>query len=422
MRILWQSNGRRAPTGYGNQTNLFLPEIKQAGYEPYLFATYGTEGSPTIDEDGIVSLPRWVDAWGNDIVHMHMQYTKAELLITLIDPFILDRQVYGQLPWCAWTPVDSEPVLPGNVRALRAARWIWAMSRFGENQLRQAGFENVVYVPHGVDTEKYKPIDRVAARQRLQEVLHSDLEGKFLIVMNSANKGQPSRKGFAEGLEAFGLLQKSYSDAVLYIHTELRGTYGEHLPDTIAALGIDPATVLFPPQYNYIMGLIQESYLNDVYNAADVYLQTSHGEGFGIPIVEAQAAGCPVLVSDFSAMRELCLSGGYFSGMRFAHAPGAWQFIPNVRDVKAMLESFKSATPDYHQYMRDEARTKALDYDYKIVAERYMMPAIAGMQAQIQAQKDRLTERAAMREALRNKKVQDFDKDELRKWADAAAI
>lgn len=53
------------------------------------------------------------------------------------------------------------------------------------------------------------------------------------------------------------------------------------------------------------------------------------GEGFGIPIIEAQAAGCPVIVTDCTAMTELCLSGWLIEkGTDFMHFPGAMQRRP----------------------------------------------------------------------------------------------
>jgi len=45
--------------------------------------------------------------------------------------------------------------------------------------------------------------------------------------------------------------------------------------------------------------------LNELYNACDLLLFPSLYEGFGLPIVEAFAAGLPVVTSDIPTIREV---------------------------------------------------------------------------------------------------------------------
>lgn len=385
LDILWQSNARHSPTGYGNQTNLFVPELKRAGHNPSIFAFYGLEGAGQVDSDGITTLPRLIDGYGNDIIKGHMDFTKAQLLITLIDPFVLNPEIYGNLPWCAWAPIDSSRALPANINGLKRARWVWAMSRFGEEELKRAGIHNVTYVPHGVDTELFKPGDRAGAREKIGKYWNRDLSDTFLVVMNSANKGAPSRKGFSEAIEAFAMFSRDYPEALLYIHTEVNGIFvGEHLPTTLARFGVQDR-VLFPPQYPLLMGMLSSSYLNDVYNAADVFLQTSHGEGFGIPIVEAQASGCPVIVTNFSSMPELCFAGSKVDGQKVMFIPGTYQVVPHVADVAHELGVHYHLRGDVT--LRESARAGALDYDYHRVFEKYMLPAVQAIEAEISGEK-----------------------------------
>jgi glycosyltransferase involved in cell wall biosynthesis len=46
-----------------------------------------------------------------------------------------------------------------------------------------------------------------------------------------------------------------------------------------------------------------------IYSAMDVLLNPAMGEGFGITVLEAQACGTPAIVTDFSAMTEVCGGG-----------------------------------------------------------------------------------------------------------------
>lgn len=54
---------------------------------------------------------------------------------------------------------------------------------------------------------------------------------------------------------------------------------------------------------------ISNNHLNDVYNHALCLLYPSRHEGFGIPIIEAQKAGCPVISTNYSSIPEVAGKG-----------------------------------------------------------------------------------------------------------------
>ncbi|MDO8429086.1 MAG: glycosyltransferase family 1 protein [Candidatus Daviesbacteria bacterium] len=59
------------------------------------------------------------------------------------------------------------------------------------------------------------------------------------------------------------------------------------------------------------LGYVADGDLPSLYSNASAFLYPSLFEGFGLPILEAQACGCPVLTSNLSSMREVaCLPAG----------------------------------------------------------------------------------------------------------------
>lgn len=381
-KVLWLSNSASAPTGYGNQTKLFTPLILKAGYDITCFSFYGIEGGIIRNQEGITELPRHLDQYGNDIIVADMKFSRSELLVTLIDPFVLDGDNLQQVNWCAWVPVDCTPISDENDKALKGAHWVWSMSKFGHEQLTQAGYKPL-YVPHGVDSQAFKPVDRNAAREKLGNHLETDLTDKFLVVTVAANKGTPSRKNFWGMFMAFAEFAKTHPDALFYVHTDpMPSRYGDHLHKFVARFGLE-GKVIFPNAYHLARNLYQEEYLNDVYNAADVFMLLSMGEGFGIPIVEAQMAGCPVIVSDGSACAELCLSGwkvGTLPSQPYDGRQGCFWHLPlHPYSVNALNAAY-AAKGD--MLYRENARTFALEYDYRHVFKTYMQPAIETMLAE----------------------------------------
>jgi glycosyltransferase involved in cell wall biosynthesis len=63
-----------------------------------------------------------------------------------------------------------------------------------------------------------------------------------------------------------------------------------------------------------ILGDLSDQEVQCVYSMCRLFVFPSRYEGFGIPILEAMASGCPMALSDISVFREITQNQGvYFS-------------------------------------------------------------------------------------------------------------
>ena len=220
--------------------------------------------------------------------------------------------------------------------------------------------------------------------------------------MVAANKGYPNRKSLPEVIKAWSYFVRQYPDSVLFLHTDPKTRAGMHnidLEKVAKFYGLTEKNLRFPDEYRQMMGQFSPALLNQLYNVADVFLLPSRGEGFGIPAVEAQASGCPVILTDFTAQSELCGAGWLIEIDPLDDLQITLQYSEQARIrpsvIVAALEKAREAMGD--QDLRDTARKFALGYDHKLVWEKYMYPALLRAAVDKEAQDERTKAREALR-------------------------
>lgn len=400
LKILWHSNAPHVQTGYGNQTAIFTDLLAKDGHDVTVSAFYGLKGQRIKQANGVNVYPGSFDGYGNDILLLHVKRMEPDVTVGLIDIWVIAPEVLETSEMISWCPVDHEPLPPKVLSALRHCKSIWAMSRFGERMMRQQGLTNITYVPHGVDTEVFKPIDRTEARKALG--LSPE---QFIVCSVAANKGFPSRKNLHSMLKAWGAWIRAHPgiDAKFILHSNplpVPELGGLDLNALCHFYGIPEQNIQFPDVYGDLMGMYNGATMNAMYNAADVFLLPSAGEGFGIPVVEAQAAGCPVIVADFSAQTELCGSGWLIPVDPMDDMVITYQYSEQAHVRPSLIIDALEQAYDKRGdgALRTAAREWAMQYDAKYVFETYMLPA--------------LTEYAALRRGRvtrRNQRLKQWD-------------
>lgn len=373
--LLLAGNAPHSATGYGQQVAQLSRLLVADGYDLTLAANYGLQGA-SMEWEGITVLPPGFDVWGNDTIGGHARTVFAGRrgwVLTLFDVWVAKGPSWREMNVASWVPVDHLPTPPKVVDFFRTTDAVpIAMSTFGATQLAKSGLEPL-YAPHGIDTDVFRQgvtdIGDMPARDALGVP-----EDAHVTLMVAANKGQyPPRKAFPNALLGFAQFARRHDDAVLVLHTERYGMAdGINLDRLIEACGIPEDRVVFTDQYAYRMGLPPQA-MAAIYNAADVLLAPSMGEGFGIPVVEAQACGVPVIVSDFSAQPELVGSGWLVDGVPFwDEAQAAWLHYPNPYTIAESLEASYAGEGN-----PVAARRKAVEYDHRHVYETYWKPILA---------------------------------------------
>lgn len=149
--------------------------------------------------------------------------------------------------------------------------------------------EKITVTYLGVE-DTFKPITDKVYLELIRTKYH--LPDKFILFVGTIEP----RKNLISLLTAFSDIRKRQLDVKLVIVGKM-GWLQDNILQTIEQLNIKQEVVF--------TGFVKDEHLPAIYSLAKVFVYPSLYEGFGLPVLEAMACGCPVITSDTSSLPEI---------------------------------------------------------------------------------------------------------------------
>lgn len=149
--------------------------------------------------------------------------------------------------------------------------------------LRKVPRQRIRLIPPPVDTQVFRPCDKMAVRREL------GLNGRQLVLFVGSLSIEHAYKRLDLLVLAFKQVCKEIEDVRLVVVGE--GTLKLHYQQMCKELGLE--------SYVSFRGFAPESSLPKYYAAADIFVLPSPtaSEGFGMVLLEAMSSGCPVIAT-----------------------------------------------------------------------------------------------------------------------------
>ena len=264
-----------------------------------------------------------VDGYGNEeLVFNIMDREKPNAIMHFTDPrfwtwlYALEKQIRSRIPLTYLNIWDDVPFPMYNKPYYESCDLIMSISKqtfnlnkhvLGKDQSCEitdtgdlTGKSILHYVPHGINAVTFKPIpkDDTLLVKRRKEIL-GDKDYKFVLFYNSRNVQRKRTSNIMLAYKAFcdNLTKEEADKCVLVLHTEVRCDAGTDL------IAVKEA---FCPEYNIVFspGKYTPDDMNFLYNIADVTVNLSSNEGFGLSTAESLMSGTPIIVAVTGGLQD----------------------------------------------------------------------------------------------------------------------
>jgi len=388
MRILWVSVSPSASTGYGKITNQVVGRLLDrheviCACQSDVIVWGGAHKTKLFNGREALTLsianPQVDAAGAAKAVRLYAEEYGADVLIGFWDAFALSWMGQAGLPFLQYIPVDG-PVTDRWVACTRDAMRVVLYSKFGYDEFSRFVPPSLLsYVPHGIDVQKFIPLGRKTGR--LRELIDSTTpipKDAFLVTSVGANYTERKRTPLL--MRTFAQFAREHADAHLYLHCNARAWSGNGYDLEALARDFGIADRVHFPRNSPDLFPFSDEQLNVIFNASDLYATSSAAEGFGVPLIEAQAAGTPVLCPANSSQVELVEGHGYVarnidsgSYVDYPMYVGYGTYYPEP-DQSDMLRKMEEAYADEVKRLRygRMAREFALGYRWEEVMRRWL--------------------------------------------------
>lgn len=377
-KILVLSDSAHGMTGFGQQTRGVMNYLHSTGKFEVVHIAWNYSQQPfkkiVFDDDEEINfktIPGGRDNYARDILQDTIRNEQPDIVWVLLDTFML-------YPWVLnidFTPAKTVFYYPSDggyfplncEQVLRKFDYPVAMARFGQKQVKKLHNIDAHHIPHGVKTDLFKPFSEEEKKKWRK---HWKVDGKFIVGVVARN--QP-RKNNQALLRSFAKFAEGKDDVLLCLHMDMFDPVANtnlwelvkryKLENKVQATGI-----------KWFSGFTNDE-MAALYNVFDIFLLTTTGEGFGVPLIEALSCGIPIVATDYTTTPEIVLENNAGLGCKVAaEVTGNWNVDRGFVDCDDVAEKLERLYEDakMRKKMGENGRKAAVEeYEWAVQHKRW---------------------------------------------------
>ena len=387
MRLIFQGDRMWGKSAYSKVVyNLATRLLKEGHDVAHIPMTRSLKGGP-FNQSGVLTYSSGQNPFAEDVSVEHYIHFNADMLITVKEPWVFNTLHKEAINFVPMAIIDHSPVSASITSRLHTAFKVIAVSRFGQSELKKNKIEST-YIPHGV-SEVYRPLSEVR-RIACREMFSIDPD-EFIVGIVAMNRSRKLISRQILGYKRFLELNPDVKSH-LFLWTDLQPTRRYDEPSTgISDVGVSllpeimelgmGEDILWPDRKNVADGIPEwagDNYIDGwdmvkLYNAFDVNMLCTGGEGAGLPYIEAAACGVPSICTDYAGAPEYVGRGLAVPAKEYVvlNAPGTRYYLP---DIDGMAEALMKLYNTDREKLAGKLTSHAEKYSWENVVKRYVNP------------------------------------------------
>ena len=336
QKLLWIGDSPNSNSGYGR----VIRELGDHLNKNFKLSVFGLNNHASPYQEREYNVVDTLDnsgPMGYNKIRMILATLQPDIIIILNDVSIIASYITNlkdifETEWgkkivkIGYVCVDYENILVPQAKILNDnLDGVFTMTQFGKKECQKAQITKPIHVlPHGFNGDTFVKVDKKVARRHLNEMAGKDgikLEDEFIIFCGNKNQ---IRKRLDITIHAYVYFLHKYWDQtkkqpILLLNCGMvdagwnliemfRNFYRQYnLPiDMESEYKFLRTTTTELEHPNY-----PDQFLNVLYNAADIGINTSMGESWGLVTFEQGGIERPQIITNFGALDEIYKKGVY---------------------------------------------------------------------------------------------------------------
>jgi glycosyltransferase involved in cell wall biosynthesis len=370
IKILTISDHPLSPSGVGTQTKYMIEALLKTGK----FQVFSLAGAikhhdyevRKVEPYGDDWLIQPVDSYGNpEMIRSIIRTQRPDMMWFMTDPrfwewlWAMENEIRPLIPMVYYHVWDNYPAPKYNKKFYDSNDFIACISKVTHDIVKQTTSDvEARYVPHAVDSKIFKPMEHDSEREEFRKKYFGSNE-KFVILWNNRNAKRKQTgtliKWYNSFLEQLG--DEKSKNCVLLMHTDPNDPYGQDINAILKDFDMDDGRVLISKEK------VPPENLAYMYNVADVTVNISDAEGFGLGTLESLSCATPIVVTMTGGLQEQVTDGKDWFGIGIEPTSKSLigsQQVPYIYEDRISESDFVGALNKIYNMTREQRKELGL--------------------------------------------------------------